>query len=335
MPSTAAAKPIRLALVGAGIFMRDAHVPALQQIAPQFEIVAVHSRTLESASALAHQLGPEVEATNDLAGLLARADIEAVDIVLPIPSQPEVLHQALAAGKHVISEKPIAPGHGLAQQLIDVHATQRGQVWMIAENWRYEEAFVRAAALLAQGVIGRPIAAHWAQYTAMTPKNKYYKTQWRRSGAFPGGFLVDGGVHHAAVLRMLLGEPVAAQAVIAQFAPDLPPYDTVVATLRFTSGALATYLNTFAVSTPFSSALTIAGDAGSLRVERGRIEVANAQGEVQVTECEYYTGVRDELAAFGVSIRTGQPHKNTPEQTLGDLRLMESILTAAQSRVVV
>jgi predicted dehydrogenase len=167
----------------------------------------------------------------------------------------------------------------------------------------------------------------------MTPKNKYYRTQWRRSGAFPGGFLVDGGVHHAAVLRMLLGDIASVQAMVTQATADLPPLDTVSATIRFANGALGAYLNTFAAGTPFASALTIVGDRGSMRVERGRIETADQDGAVQVIECENYNGVLNELAAFAASVKTGAPHNNTPEQALDDLTFMEAILSSAQSGV--
>ena len=186
--------------------------------------------------------------------------------------------QALAAGKHVISEKPIAPTRAEAQSLIDLHRRHPERVWMVAENWRYEEAFVRAAELLRAGAIGRPVVAHWAQYTPMTPASKYYVTDWRRAGEFAGGLLLDGGVHYVSALRMLLGEITNVAAMVKKASHDLNPVDTLTATLQFASGVQASYLNTFAVGTPFSAALTIVGDAGSLRVERGKLELAGPAG---------------------------------------------------------
>jgi predicted dehydrogenase len=202
---------------------------------------------------------------------------------------------------------------------------------MVAENWRYEEAFVRSAELIRSGAIGRPLLAHWAQYSPiLQPGNKYAGSQWRRAGLFAGGLLLDGGVHHVAVLRMLLGEVTGAAAVVQQLSPELPPADTLTATLAFASGAQATYLNTFALGTPFAAPLVIVGERGSLRIERGRVEQANGDGSVQATECVFYNGVDNELVAFATAIGIGAPHRNMPLEALGDLAVIEAMLAAAQ-----
>ena len=349
--------PVRLALIGAGIFARDAHLPALNRLAGRFDLAAIYSRTQASADALAeywrelrersrdesnvpgmevspaHPLTPSpahVETTTDLAALLARDDIDAVDIMLPIPAQAEIVAQALAAGKHVISEKPIAPDRAQALALIDLHRRRPERVWMVAENWRYEEAFVRAAELIRSGAIGRPLLAHWAQYSPFLRQgSKYAGSAWRRSGLFAGGLLLDGGVHHMAVLRMLLGEITGVAAVVRQLAPDLPPADTLTALLTFAGGAQAVYANTFALGSPFAAPLVITGERGSLRIERGRVEQADAAGRVQVTECAIYNGLDSELAAFAAAVREGCPHRNTPLEALADLAAIEAMLASA------
>ena len=308
--------------------------------------MAIYSRSESSARALADHwatlTNSSPELFTDLPTLLARDDIEALDIVLPIPIQADIVAQALVAGKHVVSEKPIAPSRAQAQSLIHLHRRHPEQVWMVAENWRYEEAFVRAAELLHSGAIGRPVVAHWAQYSPMTPDSKYYVTPWRRAGEFAGGLLLDGGVHYISVLRMLLGEITSVAAMVRQAAPDLNPADTLTATLQFASGVQATYLNTFAVGTPFAAALTIVGDAGSLRVERGKLELAaspgvvvgggtgpvSAKGIVEI-RCAYYNGVQDELAAFGAAVAQAAPHRNSPLEALADFAVVEAMLASA------
>jgi predicted dehydrogenase len=230
-----------------------------------------------------------------------------------------------------VSEKPIAPSRAQAQALIALHRRWPERVWMVAENWRYEEAFVRAAGLLRGGEIGRPVVAHWAQYSPLTPASKYYVTEWRRAGEFAGGLLLDGGVHYISVLRMLLGEVTSVAAMVKQAAPDLNPADTLTATLAFANGVQATYLNTFAVGTPFAAALTIVGDAGSLRVERGKLELATlaGDGKVQEIRCAFYNGVQDELAAFGAAVAEAAPHRNSPLEALADLAVVEAMLASA------
>jgi predicted dehydrogenase len=321
---------MRLALPGAGIYARDAHLPALNRLRAHFDLAAIYSRTQSSAESLAAHWPDRVEITTDLPALLARDDIEAVSIVLPIPVQAQIVAQALAAGKHVISEKPIAPSRAEALPLVDLHRRHPDRVWMVAENWRYEEAFIRSAGLIRSGAIGRPLVAHWAQYNPMNESNKYYGAKWRRAGLFPGGLLLDGGVHHMSVLRMLLGEVTGVSAVVQQLSPEILPVDTLTATLTFAGGAQATYLNTFALGTPFAAPLVVVGDKGSLRIERGRIEYAGADGQVHVTECAYYNGVDNELIAFAEASCRGCSHRNSPLEALADLAAIEAMLASAE-----
>ena len=324
-------KPIRLAMIGAGIYARDAHAPALAQLADHFQVVAVCARSHASADALAARFGNEVERCTDVAALLARDDIEAVDILLPIDAQAPVVAQALAAGKHVISEKPVAPDVAAAQALIAGYTPRGGQVWMVAENWRYEEAYFKAAALVQGGAVGRVLGVHFVEYVNMRPGNKYYTSAWRRGGNFQGGFLLDGGVHYVAALRMVAGEIAAVAAHAAQLTPDLPPADTMTATLHFASGALGAYLVCYAAGSPWAAPLTVVGERGSLRAARGRVEVADAAGAVETITCGFYNGVARELAAFAAAIRAGAPHRNTPEEALRDVAVVEAMLESART----
>ncbi|HXF60994.1 MAG TPA: Gfo/Idh/MocA family oxidoreductase, partial [Caldilineaceae bacterium] len=202
MPPVDPSAPVRLALIGAGVFARDAHVPSLLRHPDRFHIAAIYSRNLANAQALAQQIPYPVAASDDLAGLLAQPEIEAVAVLLPIPAMPTVIRQALAAGKHVLSEKPIAATLAEGQALLAYYEHQKrhpGQVWMVGENWRYEEAFQRAAALARSGALGEVLTCHWPIFTPINERSKYYHTTWRRDRSVPGGFVLDTGVHHVAV----------------------------------------------------------------------------------------------------------------------------------------
>ncbi len=322
--------PVRIALVGAGIFVRDAHLPSLLRLPERFQIVAIYSRQEATAAALAQQIPYPVELYTDLAALLARDDIEAVDVALPIPVMPGVVARCLAAGKHVISEKPIAPDVAQGQALLAQRRQHPTPVWMVGENWRYEEAFLQAARLIREGAIGRPLTCHWAIYTPITANSKYYHTTWRRDSSFPGGFILDGGIHHVAALRLILGEIEEVTAALVQNSPALPPADTVSATLRFENGVLGAYLATYATGTPWPPLLHIAGELGCLRVQRREVEVV-ANGETRRLSCAGFNGVEVELAAFADAIRLGRGHRNPPEEALQDLAVMEAILRAAEA----
>lgn len=320
--------PIRLALIGAGIFARDTHLPSLLRHPHRFEIVAIYSRTHATAQSFAEQIPYPVEIFTDLDALLARTDIEAVDIILPIAALPEATRKALAAGKHVISEKPIAADVATGRELLAQYAHHSGINWMVGENWRYEAAFLKAAEIVQSGLIGTALTCHWAIYTPITNQNKYYHTLWRRDSSIPGGFLMDGGVHHLAALRLVLGELTQVSATVRQNSPNLPPADTIAATLTFANGAIGTYVATYATGAPWPPQLYIGGSKGNIRVQRKEIEITLG-GQTERVELDGFDGVEKELLAFADSIRTGIPHRNTPAEALADLTAVEALLTSA------
>ena len=322
-------KPIRLALMGAGIFARDAHLPSLRNLTEQFEVVAVYSRTEATARSLATEIGTDPKIYTDLAALLLAPDVDAVDVVLPIPVMPPVVAQALASGKHVISEKPLAPNVATCRQLMASYQRER-QVWMVAENWRYESAFVKAAELVQSGAIGKPVTCQMALYLPMPTHSKYFQTAWRRTGEFFGGTLMDGGVHHIAALRLVVGEIAAVSAMTAHASTTFATDDSLSATLHFANGAIGSYLVTYAAGAPWPAYLCLVGDQGALRVQRGEVELTQGN-QTETIQCPKFDGVEKEFIAFAAAIREGQPHGNTPEQGINDVAVIEAMVRSAQS----
>jgi len=326
---------LRLALIGAGTFARKAHVPAYAALQERCQVVAVCSRSHESAEAVAALLPEPVEIYDHIPSLLALKGLDAVDIVLPIPLLPEVTAQALAAGVHVVSEKPLAPTVAQAEPLLKLHRQHPGQVWMVAENWRYEEAFVQAGQAIRDGAIGRPLTCDFSLQLPVPPGSPNYRTAWRRSGDFPGGFLLDGGMHHTAGLRLVLGEVERVGAVVAQQRADLPPADTLSAWLRFANGVIGSYTVTYAAGSPLcDNGLHVVGTEGSLRVTSQKLIVQRGDERSEKSFGLPFSTHR-ELAAFVESALTGVPHRNSPEEALADLALVEAMLAAAEDESVV
>ncbi len=334
MKDSTSQRPIKLGMVGAGIFATESHLPALLSLGPVFQIVAVFSRTMQAAQALANRLLEPAQAYDDLPAMLARTDIEAVDIVLPIMAIPPAVEAALAAGKHVISEKPLAPDVATGRRLLAASARRPGQLWAIAENVRYAESHVKAAEMMAGGEIGRPLLCFQSVQIDLSPSNRYYRTPWRRDGTVPGGPIMDAGIHNAALLRFLLGEVAAVSAVTAQMRPDLAPIDTLSAAIEFESGALGSFSITCAAGSPWRRGLHILGDRGSLFVSGEEIELAaddKTQRLMFAASPNVRDDVRNELAAFAAGIRLGQSQRNTPLECLRDVSLMEAMLRSAQT----
>lgn len=343
-------KPVRLALCGAGIFMRDAHIPSIARLnrdtpadQPPFEVVAVYSRTEESAKSAVEAVvtampNSQVEIFTDLDEMLSRTDIEAVDIALPTQIISDFVQKSLAAGKHVFSEKPIAAQSSTAQELISLAASNPELVWMVGENFRYESVVQQAAQLVHSGKIGRPLVAQWSLHVPVGPSMKYYNTAWRGKGqGLRGGWFLDMGVHHIATLRALLGDVADVSAHSTSFKDDLQPPDTVAATLRFQSGALCNYSVCCAGTAGWPDRLSIVGDGGSMQVSRNERQIFLAQageggttGPLEAIPVDAFDGVERELAAFARSIRTKESNLNSPEEALKDLAVIEAILQSAE-----
>lgn len=331
---TNGANPLRLGLIGAGIFARDAHVPALLALGDVVVIGAIWSRTRENAAALAASIGERTgvapEVVDDLDALLARPDLDAVDIILPIDTQPDIVRKAWAAGKHVISEKPVAATVTEGRKLIADYRAQYAEAgiqWMVAENWRYESAFVAAREVVTSGALGKIITVSWTLHMPTTPSLPYFHTAWRKSGRIPGGYLLDAGVHHAAVLRALVGEVQSVRAFVVQNNPQIPPADTIAAALHFENGAVGTYVASYADTPATASPLLIVGTKALLRVGRGYVEIERG-GEVERRETARVDGVKNELAAFIAAVCGGVAHINTPEEALRDVAIIEALLTS-------
>jgi len=116
------------------------------------------------------------------AKLLERSDVEAVVIALPILAQPEFIKKALSAGKHVLSEKPVAKDLATAHELIDWYHKNidtKKTIWAVAENFRYLGRFQYGAEQVKE--LGDILGFRLRMHAFVKPGAKYYETEWRKT----------------------------------------------------------------------------------------------------------------------------------------------------------
>ena len=325
---------IRLALIGAGLIVEKMHWPALMRLRAEFQIVAVADLERSKAHALANSHpdgeGPLPMVYEDYRAMLDIEKPDAVLVALPPAISPAVTEDALAAGCHVIAEKPIAVSLDQGERMV-AWPQKYGRVFMIAENYRYLSGYRQAARWIAEGAIGRPVTARWSLFAFEGPDSPFYLRPWRLNPVHPGGYLSDGGVHDAAALRMLLGEVESVVAQISQARPDMPPADTISATLGFAGGALGTYAATYAVPGP-ETPLQVAGTDGVLSVWRERVSLWHPDaGAEEWAEPAPERGAVAMHRDFADAIRTGHAPKSTPAEALADLRLIVAMVRAAET----
>jgi len=182
---------IGIALLGSGIFAREEHLPAIRA-SKDLTLKAVYSRSLASAQSLSTNTDTDTDTetvdlysddsppTNkrNLNDLLSRTDIHAVIIALPIKNQPDYVRRALAAGKHVLSEKPVAENIEEARGLIEWYEKEvlpRGVTWGVAENVRFWEGVVYVGEERRR--MGRALTFRARMQALVQEGGKYFETE--------------------------------------------------------------------------------------------------------------------------------------------------------------
>jgi predicted dehydrogenase len=225
----------RVAIIGGGI--GRAHVEAFLANAPLYEVALVCDLDAGRAQAVA-AAAPGARAETSFAAVLARPDIDLVDICLPPNLHLDAIEAALAAGKHVLCEKPlVASLHEVDR--VRLAAERAGRAVVPIYQYRFGNGLARLRRLMAAGLAGRPLVAsvetHWNRLPA------YYDVAWRgRKRTELGGAILGHAIHAHDLITHVLG-PV--RRVLAKVATRVNPIETedcAAITLEMASGALVT-----------------------------------------------------------------------------------------------
>ncbi|CAA9959507.1 NAD-binding protein [Pyrenophora teres f. maculata] len=330
---------IGIALIGSGIFAKEEHLPAIQDT-PSLSLKAVYSRSLKSAKALSEKLSDVEVYSDDQDGnkfedLLKRNDVKGVVIALPIPAQPDYIKKALAAGKHVFAEKPIAKDLATAQELLSwtQDASNTSAIYAVAENFRFIDSYVWGSQQVSS--MGRILSFRVRVALLVQPGSKYYETEWRKKPEHQGGFLLDGGVHFVAATRLLLqggGQKITkVSAFTAQLQEYLPPVDTLNATMQLDNGASGTLSISFG-TTDTGSEYLVACEKGSVHVSHGKVVVTRDGKKAETKEFpDEGNGVNQEIKAWAKSLEDGNRNEmQSPEEALKDLEILEVCLKSGE-----
>jgi predicted dehydrogenase len=269
------------------------------------EVVAAVDARAERAQAVAELLG--ARPFTRLADALDAVD--GVDVRLPHHLHAEATLEALAAGRHVLVEKPIATTGDDARRMVDA-AARAGLTLAVAENYPHLHAVRDARAALPE--LGDLLAVRTTR--VFTLEAIWLRDGWR-AGA---GLLLDQGTHHTSLARQLAGEIAAVSA--ARTAGD-GARETLALTLHFASGVLGQALYVW------GSPQDPAQPEASAFATRGRVDV-HVDYEGDSTGENYYDSHRSIVADWVAAVRDGRPPLVDGTQGLRDL---EVVLAAQRS----
>lgn len=238
---------LRIGLVGTGI--GSSHAAAYRSLPELFDLAVICDIDEARARSMANefQVGRVVTSLDALCALDA---IDVIDICTPPNLHIPQALQALAAGKHVIVEKPLAASLHDADRLIDAEAASDRRVMPIFQ-YRFGHGLQKLKQLIAAGVPGRPYVAtietHWRRYAS------YYDVPWRGKWATElGGALLGHAVHAHDLLTYVFGPIRTVYCRAATMVNDIEVEDTAAAALEMENGALVTLSVTLGASDEMS-----------------------------------------------------------------------------------
>jgi predicted dehydrogenase len=254
------ATTLRAAVVGCGNVAGN-HAAAYRSL-PDVELVACCDIDPARAAAFAARYGIG-RATADLDAVLALGP-DLVSVCTPHPTHEQVVTAAARHGAHVLSKKPIAIDVASAARTVRAceHAGVRLGVLFQRRFW---PAAVRIRRALDDGLLGSPVLGH-ASVLLHRDAEYYTSAPWRGSWETDGGgVLLTQAIHDVDLLQWFMGEAVEVSARYATFEHGgaIEVEDTLVGTLRFASGALATLAASTALSPGLGSRVTVTGSTGA------------------------------------------------------------------------
>ncbi|WP_394940700.1 Gfo/Idh/MocA family protein [Psychromicrobium sp. YIM B11713] len=269
-------------------FMGKAHSAAWRSVAASFEVPGYEQKLLVGRDAAAAQAAAErygwQQSATDWRTVLERDDIQIVDICTPGWTHAEIAIAALAAGKHVLLEKPLANSLAEAEEMAAAAraAEARGIRSMLGFNYRRIPALVLAKELVATGRVGeiRQVRVAYLQDWLSDPSAEM---SWRlRKETAGSGALGDIASHAVDLLQFVTNDEVrSASARMRTFVPSRPGPegqekvtvdDAIWATLELSSGAVASVEATrMATGRKNALQLEIYGEKGALRFDLERL----------------------------------------------------------------
>ncbi|MFB6608920.1 Gfo/Idh/MocA family protein [Agromyces sp. NPDC056379] len=193
----------RWAVLGTGMISHQ-FVPDLQAVFGHGSVVVVWGRDEARTSAFAERHGIETSST-DLTEVLRRDDIDAVYIATPIATHTPIALDAIAAGKHVLIEKPMASSASEIAQIFD--AAEAARVFAMEAMWmKFNPLHIDLVQRVQAGLLGEPrtIAATFGMPTP--PTGRVWTAELGDSA------VLDRGIYAVTLAQWVLGEPITVDA---------------------------------------------------------------------------------------------------------------------------
>ena len=252
---------IRVALVGCGRISKN-HLDAIAKV-PELALVSVADTSLTRASEVGAAHG--VPAFGSLEEMLAQVPSDLVAVCTPSGLHPQHGIEAARAGRHVLTEKPMAISLAGADDLVQACDTAGVHLFVVKQN-RLNPPIQLLKRAVDKGRFGRIYMANttvrWTR-----PQEYYDQESWRGTWEFDGGAMMNQASHYVDLMQWLVGPVESVMAKTATQARRIEAEDSGVAVLKFRSGALGVIeVNVLTYPRNLEGSITILGEKGSVKI---------------------------------------------------------------------
>ena len=258
----------------------------------------------------------------------AAADPRVEALYVCTPHHLHLEHAKLAAqsGKHILLEKPIARNLEEARAIVSA-ADTGGVTLMVAENYRFLPAVIKAKEMIDEGVLGR------LRLVQLQEQYPFQPGAWRDDKAVNGGgVFIDGGIHKASVLAYLAGRPDRVYAAEVPSAnPGLAAEDGIVVMTSAADGVVGIINHSWSISqTTARPWVSISGEKANIYFELGLpwLRVQDGLTDRTLDLEDEHRGLATMVREFNRSIRERREPSMTGAEATEDLSF---VLTAYES----
>jgi predicted dehydrogenase len=326
-------EPVRIALIGMGWWGKK--MLAVLQAAPgDIRVVRAVEPMMDSVAALCAERGVTLSA--DYADALADPAVEAVVLATPHDLHGAQIEAAVAAGKHVFCEKPLALTKAGAEKAVAL-CQNAGLVLGMGHERRWDPPIADLLARADAGELGRiqQIEANFSHDKFLSLDRGNWRLQAKNA---PAGGMTATGIHLLDLSVRLLGPAKSVLCHCENLSSDLPQGDTVSAYVKFKGGG--TSYVAASLANPFMSRFTVYGSKGWIDV-RDKAHVESPDGWIVTTglagqkittvEVPPAEPVKDNLVAFARTVRGHQTYPITAEHLINNIALLEAVFASALS----
>lgn len=259
--SGSSTKTFRVGLVGCGRISKN-HFDALSKV-EGLSLTAVADTDFLRAEKAAEALGVTPYASLD--EMLKRADVDVVTICTPSGLHAAQGVQVAKAGKHVVTEKPMAISLTQADELIRATDDAGVQLFVVKQN-RLNPPVQLLKRAVDKGRFGRiymaNVTVRWQR-----PQDYYDAEPWRGTWEFDGGAITNQASHYVDLVQWLVGPVESVMAKTATQARRIEAEDSGIGILKFRSGALGVIeVNVLTYPKNLEGSITILGEKGSVKI---------------------------------------------------------------------